>query len=259
MKIFKSASIVLALLLFLGVNVEASSPKVIVSETGQVQVTNLGNDIVGIELCLQLSNGSFNSNAFVPVENSSYTFEKVSGNTITIYSTSQSDLASDGTLVLGSIKTTNDVAFTNGTTLNIIDGSLSQLVYANVELKNDLTVENTGGTSTGTMTNTTGNTTNTTEGTTSDDESDVETEDDLEEYLELYESNPGEAEEYLSNNGATSAQKQEKFGGSLYIWLLLLIIILLGVGAVLYANKPEDKNKKSSDNEKQNKETSNEK
>lgn len=263
MKIFKSASILLALFLLLGVKVEAASPKVIVSENGQVQVTNVGSDVVGIELSLQLSSGSFSNNAFVAANDTNYTFEKVSGNEITIYSTGKNDLASNGTIVLGNIQATSSVTFTNGTSLKILSGSLSDEigVYQNVALENKYVVSNTGGTTSGTTGNTTensaGTSTNTTDSNTSDDVSDVEdeVEEELDGELELFEDTQAEAEEYLSNNGATSSKDQQAFGGSLYLWLLLLLIILVGVGVVIYLNKPREKAKVNKDNAKGQKDT----
>lgn len=150
MKIFKSASILLALVLLLGGNVVASSPKVLISSSGEIQVTNVGNNIIGIELNLELSSGSFSNTAFTSSGNTNYTFDKVSGTKITIYSTGEHDLASDGTITLGNIKTTSSASFISSATLNLVDRSLAEINYENVTVTGKITGGSTGGSTGGT-------------------------------------------------------------------------------------------------------------
>lgn len=146
MKILRSASIILVMFILFGINIEASSPRVIVSEIGEVQVTNIGNNIAGIQVSLELSAGSFSNTAFTPIENSSYTFEKITGNEITIYSTGQVDLAIDGTVVLGVISTTSDAKISSNATINLVDQTLAQIIYVNVMVIDELSAGSTNGT-----------------------------------------------------------------------------------------------------------------
>lgn len=59
MKIFKSTGLMLVMFLLIGVNVEASSPRVIITDSGEVQVTNVGDNVAGIEINLELSGGNY--------------------------------------------------------------------------------------------------------------------------------------------------------------------------------------------------------
>lgn len=251
MKIFKSTSFLLAMFLLFGMNVEASSPRVVVTESGEVQVSNVGNNIVGMEITLELSSGSFSNNAFIPTNSTSYTFEKVSGSKITIYSTGQEDLAGSGTVILGKIQTTSGATFTSGTTINLVGQSLAKTIYANVPVVNEMSTGNSSGSTSGTTTNS-----GTTSGSsTSNDAEDSSLEEDesVDELVDLEEDDEVEKEEiygddYVNNNQGTSYSEEDK--GSLYLWLFLLFIVLTGGGIILYINKPKDN--KPKDNEPKN-------
>lgn len=237
MKIFRSASIFLIMFILLGINIEASSPKVTVSESGQVQVSNIGNNIIGIEVTLQLSSGGFQNNAFTPVANTSYTFEKVSGDKITIYSTGKDDLSNNGTIILGTIKTTSGATFASATTVNLIGESLAQSIYANVPVLSEMkgTSTGTGTTSTGTTTNS--SSTNKTDETESEDVS--EEMEDPQEDEEYYSGEGFSTSDDLSDNLEISNDEVQEVGNSLYKWLFLLILVIAGMGVILYLNRPK--------------------
>lgn len=239
MKMFKCASLVLAMFLLFGVSVEASSPKVLVTSTGEVQVSNVGNNVVGIEVTLQLSSGSFSSQAFTQASDSSYTFEKISGSKITIYSTGQQDLSDNGTIILGNVHTTSGAVFASGATVNMIDSSLVPSIYSNVAVVNEST-GNTGNTTTGnsnTSSNSTGNSSSESAEAEDEEAEDEEVEDEEVEAESLLDGS--DMDSHVNDADTTSNEAKEQNKSNLYLWLVLLAIVLTGGCALLYTNKKQ--------------------
>lgn len=137
MNILKKSGIIAAMFILTGMNVEAASPEVVVTMSDVIKITGVGNSVAGLELELKLEEGTFSSSAFKSSNTGAYTFEKVSDNTITIYSTGKEDLSSNGEIVLGTINTSSEAIFTDNSTLKIVDFTLYETAYTKVAVKDE--------------------------------------------------------------------------------------------------------------------------
>lgn len=134
MKIFKSLSVVSVMLLLMGANAITSSPSIEISADNVVSISGLGNNVLGVEVSVELSSGSFNTNAYTSTTDNFYSFGKTDSNVLTIYVTSTSDLSSDGKLILGTVNTSSNAVFKTKGSVMVVDATLLETNYSNVSL-----------------------------------------------------------------------------------------------------------------------------